>query len=190
MYEHICDHLFFSTLHSSPVFLKGQMSSSFPRECPKSCTMRPQAIFPISSLLILATPSLPRHFKGTQAHQKLSHIVPSGWNDLDKLSLLPCSYSLSQAQIKCHSPFEILQARNKYSCVFKHDLYHNYSNVALLPLKNYKLGDDRDCIMFAYLCMCPIVQLSASHDAGTHYIFVEWPFWVSPGGPLPDTNRL
>lgn len=44
----------------------------------------------------------------------------------------------------------------------------------------------------SYLHICawspasPSAQLRASCNAGTHYVFVEWPCWVSAGGPVPD----
>lgn len=135
--------------------------------------MRPQATFLISSVLILATPQPYQSTrKPPSSSETLSPTAPSGWNDFNKVSLLPLSYSLSRAQTKCHSPFETFHdARNKDSCVLrqasKSELCYNYLNATLFPLKNYKLGEDRDCIHL-HICVCapvPAQHLTRYRDS-------------------------
>lgn len=163
-----------STAHQ---FKKDKFLTPFLRtRCPKTWTIRPHATLTISPALILAT-SQPHWtpWRPPSSSQTSTHPARSGWNDMTLINVHSCQAPTSQALIKCHSPYEIFhQTKNKHSCVPRQgsesEFNYNYLNVTLFPLRNYKLCEGRDHIIFAYLCLYSLWPAQCLHMQGL-YIF-------------------
>lgn len=182
-----------STAHQ---FLQGQMSNSFPREW-------------VSKGLHNQTPSyLSDLIRPNSCYAPAS---PDNWKIpkliRNSLTLLPLAGMTLIKSPSCHVPTHCPRPRSNVTLPLKSSTKpeirtpvfsgkHRGLNCIIIiwmwlccPLKILSLVKT-GTVSYLHICACAPVPSSGPHTIQSHYIFDEWPCWVSTGGPLPDTNRL